>query len=227
MNQNPNDEYLNIIYDSKKRPFTDYPRSLAKYISKRVTLKPGDRLLDAGCGRGEFLQGFIDCGAEGYGTDLSTNAGSCCPNAIFKQADIENYGLPFEDNYFDFVFSKSVIEHFHYPERFIKEIHRVLKPGGIVVTMCPDWETNFKIYFEDYTHRTPFMLTSLHDIHEIHGFKNIHAEKFIQLPVLWGAMRFLKPLAHVTRMLPIAFLKKNSKWVRFSKEVMLLSIAQK
>lgn len=227
MKQNPNDEYLNVIYNSARRPFTDYPGRLANYISKRVALQPGNRLLDAGCGRGEFLQGFIECGAKGYGTDISTSAGSRCPNAVFKQSDLEKDGLPFKDNYFDFVFSKSVIEHFHFPERLIKEIHRVLKPGGIVVTMCPDWETNFKTYFEDYTHRTPFMLSSLHDIHEIHGFKNIHTEKFLQLPVLWGPMKFLKPLAFATRVLPVAFLKPYSKWVRFSKEVMLLSIAQK
>ena len=119
-----------------------------------------------------------------------------------------------------------MIEHFHNPEKLVTETYRVLKPGGLVITMCPDWEFNYRIYFEDYTHRTPFMQSSLRDIHLIHGFEQVQVERFRQLPVLWNG-RGLVPAAELTRVLAPNFLKPHSKWIRFSKEIMLLSSAPK
>ncbi len=142
-------------------------------------------------------------------------------------ADLEKEALPYEDNFFDVIYSKSVIEHFYYPEHLIQEIHRVLKPRGIVITLCPDWEFNYRNYFEDYTHRTPFMQSSLRDIHLIHGFDNIVVERFRQLPVLWAQGSWLLPLAELTRLLLPSSWRKHSKWIRFSKEIMLLSSATK
>ena len=133
--------------------------------------------------------------------------------------------MPFEDNYFDVVFSKSVIEHFHNPEILVEEIFRVLKPGGLVITMCPDWEFNYRIYFEDYTHRTPFTSKSLGRILSIHGFENVSVEKFRQLPIIWSFKIFII-FSELTRLIVPTKLK-SFKWVRFSKEIMLLSSANK
>ena len=220
-------DYVAVVYNEQDRPLTEYPAKLARYLFDRFGLKPGDKLLDVGCGRGEFLRGFMECGVEGFGVDQSRVSENYCPDATLRISDIENDGIPYEDNSFDVVYSKSVIEHFHYPERMVKEIFRVLKPGGIVVTLCPDWEFNYRIYFEDYTHRTPFMQSSLRDIFVIHGFENVMAERFRQLPVLWRQGSFLLPLAELTRVLVPRQLKAYSKWIRFSKEIMLLSFARK
>jgi SAM-dependent methyltransferase len=222
-----NRDYVAVVYNEYDRPLTTYPEKLTSYIFQRFDLKPGDKLLDVGCGRGEFLRGFIQCGAAGFAVDQSRAAESYCPDATLKIADIENEGIPYESNSFDVVYSKSVIEHFYYPERMVKEIFRVLKPGGKVITLCPDWEFNYRIYFEDYTHRTPFMQSSLRDIFLIHGFDNVMVERFRQLPILWGAGRRLLPLAELTRLLIPSYFKPYSKWVRFSKEIMLLSCATK
>jgi SAM-dependent methyltransferase len=221
------EDYVAVIYNEKDRPLTTYPKKLARYLFDRFDLKFGDKLLDVGCGRGEFLQGFIECGTVGFGVDQSRAAESYCPEALLKISDIENDGIPYEDNLFDVVYSKSVIEHFYYPERVVKEIFRVLKPGGAVITLCPDWAFNYRIYFEDYTHRTPFMESSLRDILLIHGFENVTVERFRQLPILWGAGKSLLLFAELTRLLIPSYLKPRSKWVRFSKEIMLLSCATK
>src|SRR6202000_1579943 len=100
---------------------------------------------------------------------------------------------------------------------------RVRKPGGLAITLCPDWEFNYRIYFEDYTHRAPFMQSSLRDIQLLHGFENVGVEGFRQLPILWGRGRWLLPFAELTRIAVPGFLRTRSKWVRFSKEIMLLS----
>ena len=223
-----NSDYVDVIYNESDRPLTSYPLKLASYLFKRFKIKDGDRLLDIGCGRGEFLKGFIACGVSGYAVDQSSAAQKYCPEAELRNADIENEGIPYPDNFFDVVYSKSVIEHFYYPEKLMAEMYRVLKPGGLAITLCPSWEYNYRIFFEDYSHRTPFMRESLRDIQLIHGFQNVEVEFFYQLPSTWGM--FHKParvIATLTRYLFPKILKKNSKWIKFSNEIMLLSTATK
>jgi SAM-dependent methyltransferase len=222
-----NRDYVQVIYDELTRPKTNYPNKLAHYLVRRFGIQKNSSLLDVGCGRGEFLKGFIDCGLDGYAVDQSSFALKYFPNAKLKVADIENDGIPYPDNYFDVVYSKSVIEHFYYPEKLVGEMFRVLKGGGLVITLCPAWEYNYRIYFEDYTHRTPFMLESLRDIFLIHGFEDVEVEFFRQLPVIWASRGWLLPFAELTRLLSPNCLKRHSKWVRFSKEIMLLSSARK
>lgn len=220
-------DYIDVVYNEKDRPLTDYPSKLARYLFDRFNMSSGNKLLEVGCGRGEFLKGFIACGVEGHGVDRSDSALRYCPDALLKTADLEN-GIPFSDNHFDVVYSKSVVEHFYYPEKIVNEMYRVLKPGGVIITMCPDWVHNVKAYFEDFTHRTPFTIESLHDIHVLAGFENVAVERFRQLPVLWSATgRMGVPAAELTRLLAPSALKKHSKWVRFSKEIMLLASAHK
>ena len=55
-----------------------------------------------------------------------------------KLVNLETDPIPHKDNFFDVVFSKSVLEHFYKPELLVKEMHRVLKPGGTIITLCPD-----------------------------------------------------------------------------------------
>lgn len=222
-------DYVDVIYSESYRPLTTYPQQLASHLFKRFQIKDGDRLLDIGCGRGEFLKGFIACGVSGYAVDKSSVAQKYCPEAELRNADIEHEGIPYPDNFFDVVYSKSVIEHFYYPEKLMAEMYRVLKPGGLALTLCPSWEYNYRNYFEDYTHRTAFMLSSLRDIQLIHGFDNVEVEFFYQLPSTWeGGSKFIgKVTADLTRYFVPDILKKHSKWVRFSKEIMLLSSSRK
>tara|TARA_B100001758_G_C18305522_1_gene554831 strand:- start:77 stop:784 length:708 start_codon:yes stop_codon:yes gene_type:complete len=221
-------DYIKVIYDESSKPLTNYPAKLASYLFKRYRMESSINLLDLGCGRGEFLNGFIEMGVNGHGVDFTDTAKNFCPKASIQQADIENDGLPYSDDYFDVIFSKSVIEHFHNPDILIKEIHRCLKPGGLAIIMVPSWEHNYRIYFEDYTHRTPFMMTSLNDILQIHGFCEIDVSYFKQLPILWGNLYWIfNPLSILTRFITPRFLSNHLKWVRFSKEIMLLSTAKK
>ncbi len=218
MNSN---NYLKVIYNYKDKPLTEYPNILAKYLITRFDIKIKSKILDLGCGRGDFLNGFINCGLKGYGVDISPEAIKICDRAQIKVADLEKNKIPFPDNFFDVVFSKSFIEHSYHPENPLKDAYRVLKPNGIIITMCPSWEYCYKIYFEDFTHRTPFMYSSLRDIHKIIGFEGVKVEFFRQIPVLWK-YKGLVIFAELIRLISPNFLKKYSKFVRFSKEVMLI-----
>ena len=219
-------DYIGVVYNEKDRPLTEYPDKLAKYLVKRYSILPGKTILDLGCGRGEFLRGFIRIGLHGYGVDQSNAAKKLCPGIEIKTADLERDKLPYDNNTFDYIYSKSVIEHFYFPEKLVQEIYRILKPGGSIIAMTPDWEVIYKMFYEDYTHRTPFTITSLKDIFLIHGFNNVVCEKFRQLPFLWD-MPWLWPVTSIIAFACPNFLKKSSKIIKFSKEMMLLCTAVK
>lgn len=215
-------DYLKVIYSEKERPYTNYPEKLCRYLFQRFGLNKNQKLLDLGCGRGEFLRGFAKLGMETEGLDGCSGAKGLNKGHKVEIADLEGV-LPYPDDTFDVIFCKSVIEHFYYPEKIFKEAHRILKPGGKFITMTPDWEAVYRTFYEDYTHRTPFTLASLKDIYAIFGFKDISVCKFRQLPLLWK-FPFLNMFSSV-----IAAVSPRSKIkaIRFSKEIMLLGCADK
>lgn len=223
---NPQKDYLTVIYNAEDKPFTQYPDKLACYLSTRYKLPTGCTILDLGCGRGEFLRGFIRCGLNGYGIDQSSMAKSINPEAEILEADLENDPLPYNDNFFDVVFTKSVLEHFYYPEKLVMEIYRVVKPRGLAITMVPDWESVYKTFYGDYSHKKPFTVHSLKDIFLINGFENVKVEKFRQLPFLWS-LPWLGPFCSIMALIAPRSLRPYNKLVRFSQEIMLLSTAVK
>ena len=178
-------DYLKVVYDENVRPKTDYPEKLAKHLFSIFDMKPGMKFLEVGCGRGEFLQNFKKLGLETTGLDISEDAKRQNPEIEIGVCDIERAPIPYPDNSFDVVYSKSFIEHLRDPGTYFKEARRVLKPGGRLITLVPDWESCYKVYFDDYTHRTPFSLYALRDIYRIFDFKEINAFKFRQLPLVW------------------------------------------
>ena len=216
--------YLSVVYDEKSRPYSDYPKKLCSYLFQVFKLKPGMKMLEPGCGRGEFLNNFKDLGLEAVGVDISPEAVTYEQGLDVKLCDIENEKLPFEDNVFDIVYSKSFIEHLYYPEKYLEEAFRVLKPGGILLTLVPDWESNYKIYFDDFTHRTPFTKTALEDAYSMYGFKKVEVFKFRQLPIVWRFPIINYFCSFISPFIPV---RTKSKFFRWSRELMLVGVGTK
>jgi len=107
---------------------------------------PGMSVLDCGCGPGNITRGLAESVAPGevIGVDLDASQIELAQankdnsaNLTFVQAGV--YALPFPDGHFDAVFSHALFEHIAEPVRAAREIHRVLKPGGVVGLCSPDW----------------------------------------------------------------------------------------
>jgi ubiquinone/menaquinone biosynthesis C-methylase UbiE len=103
-------------------------------------LKPGMSLLDCGCGPGTITLGFAEALAPGIvtGIDIESEmieqarAGAAergLTNVRFAVADIHK--LPFTDDSFDAVWAASVLQYMPEPILAVKEMVRVLKPGGL------------------------------------------------------------------------------------------------
>ena len=223
-------KYLETVYSEDNAPFSNYPSKLINFLTTKAQLKENQKILEMGCGRGDFINEFKKKGLEVYGIDLSDYSKKYFPELNFSQVDLTKDKLPYEDNFFDVIYSKSFIEHFYYPEKIFQEAYRVLKPGGTIITLTPEWEYIYKSLYEDYTHRVPFTKVSLGDIHKIHNFKLISVESFIQLPVIFEKRFFSKffyALSFITRIFVPDYFRLKNKWIRFSKELMLLSVAKK
>ncbi len=213
--------YIDVVYDEKIRPYTEYPFQLCKYLFDRFKMKRGDKLLDVGCGRGDFSKSFKDVGFDVYGLDNEKSHSQMLRDIEVRYANIENEPFPFESPIFDVVFSKSVIEHLFNPESFMRECYRVLKPGGRIIIMTPDWISQMKIFFDDYTHRQPYTVTAIKDILNIFGFKELNSELFYQLPIVWK-YPVLKILSRIFRLFVTVTTKSRIKFVRWSVELMIL-----
>jgi len=217
-------DYLKVVYSEDNTPYTEYPQKLAKYLFDTFDMQKNQTMLEIGCGRGEMLLNFKNLGLEVQGIDLSPEAPNFQKDISIIVGNVEEEKLPFNDNSFDIIYSKSVLEHFYYPEKYMKEAYRVLKPNGIILTLVPDWESNYKTYFDDYTHRTPFTNVSLNDILKIHGFQDVNVYKFRQLPILWK-YPFLNYFSAVIS--PFIPVRTKIKFLRWSRELMLVSSARK
>jgi SAM-dependent methyltransferase len=226
--------YLEVTYNESLVPRTSYPRKLVNYLIKRFRIETGS-ILDVGCGRGEFLESFQIAGFDVSGVDLSPNLDVLSKRFKVKQGDFERESLPYKDESFDYIFSKSVIEHLHQPEKLLDECYRLLKPGGKIIIMCPSWvHTYWGPFYIDHTHVTPFTLPSLRQVLKLSGFNVLESQHFIQLPFVWKRP-YLSFVCEMIAFLPIPFRplydtslpEPINKLVRFSKEKMLLAFAEK
>jgi 2-polyprenyl-3-methyl-5-hydroxy-6-metoxy-1,4-benzoquinol methylase len=112
-------------------------RSKFAWISSRLTVRPGDRLLEIGCDTGVMLRLFEGLGAECHGIDLSAEAVVEANHPRIVQASATE--IPHGDGEFDICVSSHVIEHLEDPADLLREARRVLKPNGVLALLYP-WE---------------------------------------------------------------------------------------
>ena len=100
------------------------------------------RILDIGCGDGEFSMTLKrSCGAtEVYGLEAFSErvALARAKGVRVFDVDFNKDPFPFEDGFFDATFAGEVLEHVVDPTAFIAEIHRTLKTRGILVLTTPN-----------------------------------------------------------------------------------------
>jgi len=130
-------------YGLMERPQSVYIE-YANFIAKVVNNK-NSKILDLGSGSwripdtiAEF--GFQEViGLDYFSSEKLDEYSKKIKNNNARLVSYINDSIPFEDEYFDAVSSLCVLEHIVFVEKFLKEIDRVLKPGGYVIILCPNW----------------------------------------------------------------------------------------
>src|ERR1700709_924507 len=114
---------------------------------------PSTELLDLGCGSawlGDHYSKYTGLDGSQDAVDAAAERGRA---VILGNVD---QPLPFADASFDGVVAKDLLEHVADPGAVVREIRRVLRPGGKVFASSPDAQ---KWVWNDYTHVRPFTRT--------------------------------------------------------------------
>jgi SAM-dependent methyltransferase len=119
----------------------------------RLPVGPGDRVLDMGCGGGRHAFALYRRGADVTAFDMDAaelkdvaamfdamkQAGEVPQGAQARTVRGTAYDLPFADDSFDRVIAAEVLEHLPQDDRAMRELFRVLKPGGLIAVTVPRW----------------------------------------------------------------------------------------
>lgn len=116
-------------------------RSLNWQLIRRYLQPPG-RVLEAGCGLGQWVKFLHDEGFESYGIDFSPvgieSARQMWPELEPRLSTGDLRDMPYHDNFFDAIVSFGAIEHNEEGvEDPLREMMRVLKPGGLLYCTVP------------------------------------------------------------------------------------------
>jgi SAM-dependent methyltransferase len=122
-------------------------------LDRRFVVRPGERVLDIGCGGGRHAFALYRRGADVTALDMDARelaevgamftamagAGEVPAGAQARTVRGTAYDLPFADGTFDKVIAAEVLEHLPDDDRAMRELFRVLKPGGLVAVTVPRW----------------------------------------------------------------------------------------
>ena len=160
-----------IIYDGP--PAQRDSRELISEMMRSVP--PNGTVLDLGCGPRDQAQPIESVGYRYVGVDYSSPSADLLADA---------HSIPFGNSSFDCVFSYAVLEHLHSPFVAIREIERVLRPGGLFIGTVSQGEPFHASYF----HHTTWGLVSLAE-----------SSTAMRLSRLWRGPETLRSLATMGR----------------------------
>lgn len=137
--------FYNEIYYRDAQP-PKYQSAHLRRLAASLDLSKGMSVLDVACGAGEWLSVVSSQGGKVSGIDISARAIEVCRKGItegeFFVGPAET--LPFDDSVFDLVTCLGSLEHFLDQPMALREMRRVLRPGGRLLLLVPN--ANFLTY---------------------------------------------------------------------------------
>lgn len=128
------------------RRWSFYVEATIRETLKRLEARPGDKVLDAGCGTGALLHALASRQRklELAGLDLSPEMLEIARARLGGRVELRQgrlEAMPFDDSSFDLVISTSVFHYLRRPGEALAEVWRVLRPGGriLITDWCDDY----------------------------------------------------------------------------------------
>ena len=138
------EEYSNKLYEESSFDYSDELEGLTKSYSNalkeslNILKNDKENFLEIGCGNGFMLKEALNLGFKNIkGIEPSKEAIDYAHEDIKKHI---NHGIfdvsKIQDNFYDVVFVAMIIEHVTDANKFLNDIHKILKPGGLIVCIC-------------------------------------------------------------------------------------------
>jgi SAM-dependent methyltransferase len=154
--------------------------ALCRYLQRWVP--PDGAVLDLGAGYGDFSHNIRAARRVAFDANDAIRT-FVRPPIEAEVGDVVDLRR-FDDGSFDVVFASNLLEHLTWEQLsdMTAEVGRVLRPGGRLIAVQPNFRLRPREYFDDYTHRTIFTDRSLTDFLAASGFRIEHVEpRFLPL----------------------------------------------
>ena len=171
----------NKIFSNSSNIRSTHPQfQFSKFIDKRNA-----RVLELGCGNGEFLRCIIKTGKikQAIGVDISIQdkkiiQDALLDNVILKSCTISQALIDYQNYSFDYIFAIDVFEHFSQDELFelLPNIQKCLGPKGKLIVRVPNMHSPLcaPIAFGDITHVSFFTPISIKQLFVANSFDNVN-----------------------------------------------------
>jgi ubiquinone/menaquinone biosynthesis C-methylase UbiE len=139
-------------------------RRIQRMAIERARITPGQRVLDLGCGPGDGTARIAAAGATAYGLDYSQGMLDKAreePGAAGRLIRGDAGRLPFHDAAFDKIICTNSFHHYPDHEGALRELRRVLKPGGLLVLVDPRRDNPLGWLAIDFFERRVFQLAEV------------------------------------------------------------------
>lgn len=143
-------------HTNKRRYFNEQARTTREhvipYLEQVMDISPGTRVFEIGCGEGGNLLPFLQRGCSGVGVDFNQTKITLGTTYLAEAAPTAEVSLLIQDIYdssatalgtFDLIILRDVIEHIHDQGKFLRMVHRFLRPGGYIFFGFPPWRMPF------------------------------------------------------------------------------------
>jgi SAM-dependent methyltransferase len=213
-------EDLQRIYERRFRDSAEYRQAVWRVLIEEAFgryIKPGDTVLDLGCGYGEFIN-QITCKAK-YAMDLNPEAPKRVAAGVQCLLQDCSTKWPFQDNALKLVFTSNFFEHLPDKDalgRTLDEAYRCLAPGGHLIAMGPNIKYLNGAYWDFWDHHLALTEDSLR---EALANRNFKVEKCIG--------KFMPYRMDNTRRHPLLFvrlyLRMPLAWNLFGKQFLVIA----
>ena len=132
--------YYQDYWENPQSEDCAYIRWKAAITGQHPSVKSATSILDVGCGSGYMLDALRRPGVRLCGVEMAEGAIAHVRKRGFEGAvvDLETESLPFEAEEFDVVLCYDVLEHLFAPGVLLRQLRRVLKPGGVAMLCVPN-----------------------------------------------------------------------------------------
>lgn len=172
--------------------------SMIKYRNS-IRFIPDGRALDIGCGNGKFMVVMNSIGWQFEGVELSLNAVKACRSVGLKVFHGDLKTAAYENNYFDLITARQLIEHIPDPNNLLREIVRILKKKGRLVMETPNSKAlgrkwfGTRWYADDVPrHLVLFHTANLNRLAEQHGLRLVDTRMFTSPKIILNSWDYLR-----------------------------------